>query len=171
MEQNKIMGIVYKIILPDKYFYIGSTIKTLKERLSIHKYDLMNNRLNNKFCKHIKSNNFEWKDIKNNVKIIFKDFINNEKELRKLENDEILKHKNNNLILNTQRVRTTDEEKKEYADNYSKKYYEKNKEKYREKNECDICKGKYTVKSKSHHLKSKKHQNYVFNNCNITINN
>lgn len=36
-----IKGIVYKIICPDNYFYIGSTTKTLEERMRNHKCNYM----------------------------------------------------------------------------------------------------------------------------------
>lgn len=43
---------------------------------------------------------------------------------------------------------------------YTKKHYEKNKDKYCEKVNCE-CGGKYMKINKSHHFKTKKHQNYL----------
>lgn len=52
--------------------------------------------------------------------------------------------------------------KVEYDKQYNKKYYEDNKAKLQQKHSCE-CGGCYTTCHKAHHLKSKKHQEYLKN--------
>lgn len=62
----------------------------------------------------------------------------------------------------------------EYQKGYQKEYYNENKDKInihkKEKNIC-LCSGCYTTQNKSIHYKTKKHQEYIFNQNLIKINN
>lgn len=48
----------------------------------------------------------------------------------------------------------------EYAKNYSAEYRQKNHDKVNQKCDCE-CGGKYTMKNKTQHLKSKKHKDFL----------
>ena len=95
MEQNKI-GKIYRLECPDGYFYIGSTIQTLKDRLLSHKYNITKN-INTKLYNHIKQ--FNWTTIK--ITLIEEIQYKNNRELLLKESDYIEKEINNSLCLNT----------------------------------------------------------------------
>ena len=97
MEKELIQGKVYKLILPNEYFYIGSTKNSLENRFCGHRYDC-ENRSNSKLYNYIKNNKIDWKDIL--IKLIDYLECDNIIDLRKLENNYIEKEKNNNLCLN-----------------------------------------------------------------------
>jgi len=65
---------------------------------------------------------------------------------------------------NKEKIKEYREANKEVIAEREKKYREANKEKLREKHTCE-CGGKYTLKHKSTHAKSKKHQEYM--NANV----
>ena len=56
-------GKIYKLLLPDGYFYIGCTVNMLKVRKSKHKYDCEKSDKGMQLYKHVRENKFEWKDI------------------------------------------------------------------------------------------------------------
>ena len=132
------IGRIYKIEVNENDFYIGSTIKSLKERETLH-----NNRLN----KNIRTNKLYEKCRENNItKIICilleEKEVENKEEIRMLEQEYI---KELQPTLNDRFAYITEEEKKnirkenckEWRENkkeHIKEYYENNKEKIRKKN-------------------------------------
>lgn len=185
---------IYKISSPqcDK-FYIGSTIKTLKARLSKHKADYKIY-----LEKGIGScmTSFEIVKFDDCIIELIKDVnCESKKELERIEGECILEH--HDRILNKKVAGRTQKEyheankehfkntKKEYYElhkehlynkqkewnethkehlyNIKKEYYEVYKDRLQEKFNCD-CGGKYTFQSKSRHTKSQKHQLFISNN-------
>ena len=147
---------IYKITSPktDKV-YIGSTTKTIEQRLRKHKTNY-NSYLNGKMPKNITS----YEIIKHGDAIVelveereFKDM----KEMLERERFYIENVKN---TVNKHTPITTEEEKKQYIID--------NKEKVNEKKPC-VCGGFYTSKHKGQHMKGKQHMNHM-KTINITIN-
>ena len=160
---------IYKIVdNTTDMIYIGSTCKTLEQRLKAHE-----------------SNYKRFKAGKMNYITSFKIFENNnykieliklypcdtKQELNLEEGKTIKQFKNNKLnIVNKYIAGQTDKES--MAQNY-----QNNKNLIHEKHNC-LCGGRYTQCHKSHHEKTQKHQNYINNSktlinkgdINITIN-
>ena len=171
------IGIVYKLILPNDYFYVGSTTKGMKERMRCHKKDCYNEKqkqFNFNLYQHIRNNNIEFDQIKYEIIKEINLIENDIEELRIDENNEILKNRNDKC-LNMRISHQTNEEYKEYKKQYRqdnkeeiKQYREDNKEKtkqymkkYEEENNksiiCEICNRKFKNKNKYGHFKSKLH--------------
>ena len=156
--------------------YIGSTCKTLKERLAQHKYSYK------QFLRGFGSNIRSFDIIKNNdykIELLEVCNIKTRQELLKREGFYI---KNNNCL----NLITPGRTKKEYyninkdrIDNYQKIYKDTNKEelktkkhlfyienkdriniKKKEKFVCP-CGGKFNYSDKAKHLRTFKHQNYI----------
>lgn len=165
------VGRVYKITSPhtDKV-YIGSTVQTLEDRFSKHKYKFQKFKAGN--CRYVTV--FEILEKGDATIELVKEYENiTEKKLRLKEGKKI---KNSENSCNKQIPGRTDaeyycdtiEHRKQYLhDNRQtisekkKLYREGNKEKInkqkREKHTCEICGGSYTHDHKSTHLKTKKH--------------
>jgi hypothetical protein len=186
---------IYKITNNvNNQIYIGSTIKTLKQRFNQHKYNYK------RFLRGNGSNISSYKlfdkyGIENcAIELIQIYPCDSKKELEKLEGTYIKDykvHSVNKIIAgrtdkqykmdNADKVK---EQNKQYrTDNvdkineYQKQYYVDNFDKIHEKINC-FCGGKYIYSSKSNHCKTKKHKKFLEqqtitnnNNCNITINN
>ena len=162
---------IYKITSPktDKV-YIGSTTKTIEQRLRKHKTNY-NSYLNGTMPKNITS----YEVIKHGDAIVelveereFKDM----KEMLERERYYIDNIKN---TVNKHMPITTEEEKKQYKIDNKQKMYEQQKqyridnyEKQNKKNPCE-CGGFYTSKHKGQHMKGKQHMNHM-KTINITIN-
>jgi hypothetical protein len=102
-------GKIYKLQCSDGYYYIGSTIQTLKERLILHKRKAkQEGSVKNKKFSHI--NQLGW----DNVEILLlQDYTcQNKRELEKKEQEFI--NLNDVLCLNTQRAFQTKEERSDY---------------------------------------------------------
>ena len=166
-------GKIYKLVSPhtDK-IYVGSTCKErLCQRLASHK---------SKYKFWVKDNNngyntsFILFDL-GDVEIILLETVNcnTKDELLKKEREYIDKYKD--ILVNKDRPIITKNERKEYRkqhteDNkeeikqYKKEHYEKNKEEINERRgkiyNCD-CGKEYTLRNKSRHEKSTKHQKYI----------
>ena len=91
---NKNIGLIYKLICSDNYFYIGSTENKLEQRLSQHKCDAK--RINRKLYNHI--NKIGWNNVK--IELIEKIEFTDKKELIIKENEYIKENKLNSLCLN-----------------------------------------------------------------------
>lgn len=111
------MGRVYKIECDDGYFYIGSTTKTLQQRLTRHKQ---------------KAKEFPDRKLYSHWKNVTIQLIEECENYLQRENELIRKELNNPLCLNTYKVKLTNEEIIEYNKNYSYKYILANKEKKKE---------------------------------------
>ena len=163
---------IYKIIdNTNQNVYIGSTCKTLKERLSKHKSNyksfLKGGYRNITSFKIIKNNDykielFENCDIKTKQELLTR-------ERYYIENNECL---NKNIPGRTHKQYRIDnkDKKQRYRDDnkdkqnvYNMNYRVNNKDKTNEKFECE-CGGKYTRCHKSHHIKSQKHQEFIKSN-------
>jgi hypothetical protein len=166
MNTNYNNSKIYKIVdNSSDLIYIGSTCKTLEQRLKGHesnyklfkagKYHFITS------FKILENNNYKIELIKNYPCI-------SKKELELEEGKAIKQLKSNGLnIINKITVGQT---QKEYKQNNKDKIYS---------NHTCSCGGKFTHKHKLQHQKSKKHQNYINNSkttnntgntYNITIN-
>ena len=160
---------IYKIVdNTNDNIYIGSTCKTLKTRLSVHKYDYK------RFLKGIFNNIKSFDILKNNdykIELLEDCEIKTKQELLARERFYI----DDNECLNKNIPGRTDKQyyndNKNKIDDYQKEYRETNKDKFKEyreankdkaneKFDCE-CGGKYTHCGKSQHLKTTKHLNYL----------
>ena len=102
-------GKIYKLQCSDGYYYIGSTIQTLKARFTLHKRKAhQEGSVNNKKFSHI--NELGW----DNVEILLiEDYpCENKRDLEKKEQEFI--NLNDLLCLNTQKAFQTKEERSDY---------------------------------------------------------
>jgi hypothetical protein len=144
--------------------YIGSTCKTLNQRLSKHKSNYK------RFLKGIYNNVKSFDILKNNdfkIELLEKCNIKTKQELLARERFYIV----NNNCLNKNIPGNYDKgcqqyhkeyynDNKEKLNNCHKEYNANNKDKLQQKFICQ-CGGNYTYAHKSTHLKSNKHQNYL----------
>ena len=138
-------GKIYKIVdNTNENIYIGSTCKTLKERLSHHKNNYK------AYLKGLYANNTSFDIIKNNdftIKLL--EACNIKTKLELLEREKY--YIENNECLNKQMPGRT-----------KKEYREKNNDKINKKINCE-CGGKFTNKHKTTHFKSNKHLEFIKN--------
>ena len=149
---------VYKITDGEKVYY-GSTIKTLKKRLFLHKYT---------------HNNCETRHMnKDNMTIELIEEVEDEEQLKWRERYYI----ENNECVNKYIPIRTEEERIQYQKTYNDGRYMRNKEKYRQYNHdnkelikqrktipyhCE-CGSLIQITEKSRHFKSKKHIKFINN--------
>ena len=146
---------IYKIIdNTNDNIYIGSTCKTLKTRLSVHKCDYK------RFLNGLGGNVKSFDIIRNRdykIELLEKCDIKTKKELLARERFFI---QNNNCV--NKYIPGNFDDKG--CQQYQKDYREANKNeltiKKKEKFDCE-CRGKYTNCGKSQHLKTSKHLNYL----------
>ena len=177
-------GKIYKITNTiNDDIYIGSTIKTLKQRFNAHKSDYKR-YLNEKNRKVSSYKLFDKYGITNcRIELIENFPCDNRTELEQQESVYINKNKefcvNNNIPGRTDKqYRDTNKDKiKQYQNEYDIDNKDKIKEYQMKLINCG-CGSKFTNGNKNRHLKTKKHQTYLEhqtinnnNNCNITINN
>ena len=182
-------GTIYRLLDNEQNFYIGSTLQPLRQRFNEHK-------ANSKKSKG-KSNAysiFTYDKFSNNqitIEVIEEVVVENERQLRKIEDQHILKHWNNLKLVNTLRAsRSQKERDKDNRDKlvqYRKEYSIQNKDKiqkYRQEHKEHINKlnKKYMLKNKQNlrvvcvcgseilkyerkkHERTQKHQNFISNN-------
>ena len=153
---------IYKIqsIDNEELLYVGSTTNFIK-RKQCHKKlcNNLNNRHNDlKVYKMIRENG-GWDQFS---MIIVKEFPCNNKTELLIEEDRIMREMRSNM--NKYKAFRTSEECKEYQKEYHKEYYELNKEKLNEKRKKKIvceCGSEISFSTKSIHLRSIKHQNFL----------
>ena len=188
-------GKIYKItnnVTDD--IYIGSTIKTLKERFSNHKRNYKqflngnygNVRVFKLFGKFgIENCAIELIELypcesKNELEQQESVYINNNKAF--CVNNNIPGRTNKQYIIdNKDKIKQYRIDNKDKIKQYQNKYDIDNKDKIKKQKKKLIncgCGSKFTNGNKNRHLKSKKHKQYLEhqtinnnNNCNITINN
>lgn len=115
-------GIIYKITFNDGYYYVGSTEKTIMQRLKKHIYNTKNDKLQTKFYKKLRDNINDAK-----IKCMFKICFTDKKDRYEQEENLLKFVKDNELCLNKNRAIKTREEHNEYMREYMKKRYHKQK--------------------------------------------
>ena len=161
MNSNYQNSKIYKIVdNTSDAIYIGSTCKTLEQRLKQHK----NNYKGFKAGKYHFVSSFKIFENNNyKIELVENYPCNNKQELNLKEGKIIKQFRNDKLnIVNKNIAGQTDKES--MAQNY-----QNNKNLIHEKHNC-LCGGRYTQCHKSQHEKTKKHQNYI-NNSKTLINN
>lgn len=157
-------GKIYKISsIMSNDIYIGSTIKTLEQRLKSHKNHY-------KCYTNGKSHYITAFDIikYDDCKIeLLEIYPSKNKEILRLREDHYIKLYPN--IVNKHRAFQTKEDRKkyhnQYCSKYNKLYLEKNKDKINEKRKlkitCDICNTTFRKSDNARHLKTKNHLNSI----------
>ena len=129
MIEDIIVCRVYKLYnTKDDKIYIGSTIETLKDRMRNHINKIK--RSNSKLYNHMREIGLE----NYRIKLISCHIVENELQLRMLEQYEINKY-NHEILLNSQYAYV--EDKNMQRKNYNKRYYEKKKIKQKNSNSSD----------------------------------
>lgn len=149
---------IYKLECNDGYYYIGSTTSHyLSSRLSNHRNDSKRiNYVNTKVYKHIKQIGWE------NVKIVLIELFpcNCIEELKKKENEYILKNINDSLCLNNNRPILSEEQKNEY--------YKIKKQREKDKRNnivyCETCNKNITFGRLNQHNNTAIHKNLLEKN-------
>jgi len=131
MDSKYENGKIYRLSCLDTgKYYIGSTIRTIEERLYKHKHSYKY-YLNGKY--HYVSS-FDVLENNNYVIELVKNYpCDNKRELEKQEDIYIKKYMNDELCVNKQRAYLTNEERKENMKEYKKEYNKKNQDKIRER--------------------------------------
>ena len=182
-----IRGTIYKLSDDEGYFYFGSTTRSLRDRFMSHKSD----------SKHAKRKTYEqftyekFCQKKIIIEVVEEVVVENEIELRKIENIYITRYRNDMKLLNEIKSYSSEEEKKEYKKqynqqekyrNYKLKYNNDNREAKNEKQrnyrtdhieeikrkgkETIICEcgSQVTKINLKRHNKSQFHQDFIANN-------
>lgn len=151
-------GTIYKLVSPDNYFYIGSSLDYLSKRIAKHKSDFK--KLNSKLYNHFSK--FDWKCIK----VIILEKINNISKEDLLNKEyEIINKEYSNLCLNSilkNKIKNLENRK-----NYRIKNREKNnlkKRKYEIINKEKISKRKSEYYKNNIEIIKNKHLTYYQNN-------
>ena len=158
----------YKIISSNTpKVYIGSTVKTIEERLRGHEYDY--NKFQNEKGNYTTS--FDILDFKNyNIELIETLECETKEDRKTIERSHIL---NNPTAVNKiQPGRTHQQYRQDHIEDiqqyrqeskqYFQQYYQNNKQNLQQKHDCP-CSGKYSTAGIAKHKKTKKHQNYIRN--------
>jgi len=149
---------IYKIVEDETgLFYIGSTFRSLSRRYQDHK-DHSKNKSEYKIYKFFTHDKFESGSLK--IELIKEISVENNKELRQIEDSYIQECKNNILCLNTKGATLNYPQKTKNRKKYLIKYYALNKENLNEKS-----KKFYYEKGKKHRqilsaLKNELRQNF-----------
>ena len=161
-DTQKTTGRIYMIKAPDhEGCYVGSTTKTLEERLWRHKYDY--HRYMN--GKHNYMASFELvKHEGATIHLLHEGEFDSKRDLEKLEGSYINDLSDNAVNKKGAGMTAVESRIKWYATHKEAQlkrvtdYYVKNHESFLEKHTCDVCGGTYTRKRKAEHNKTKKHQ-------------
>jgi hypothetical protein len=152
-------GKIYKIVNNiDQLIYVGSTIKSLSQRFSVHKCEAKRSP-NIKLYKHFAKHGIDHFEI-----ILIKLFPCNNRTELDIEEERIKIRLN--AQLNTNRAHQTSEQLKEqikeYQKEYQNEYYQNNRAKIRLRNNerlfCTYCGKTYAKANKSRHCKTKWHK-------------
>jgi hypothetical protein len=164
-KKCKSIGLIYKISSPSTdSVYIGSTTKTIQQRLRQHKADYK--RYLNKTKNYVTS----YEIVKYDdaiIELLEKLEYENKIELYDREAYYIkLDNKSINRVIPNRTYKKYYEDNKEQIIEKKKQYAINNKQQIKEhqneKHTCD-CGGKYTNANKARHLKSSKHKQYITN--------
>ena len=157
------------ILTVGKFYYYGSTIGSLKDRLSIHKNDSKLMISSKKLYNKCKEN--DWK-----VKISLVREFNDDVDIKGLEDEYVKHHLKKEFCLNTNRVRLTAEERKENSKQKHLKWYALNRNKKNQQNKNYNNGHKVEIKenSKTHYQKNKeaiiKRQLERYHNIKVELN-
>lgn len=118
-------GKIYKIVCEDGKYYIGSTIRTLKARLTAHKHASSKTQTNSAY-NHIKT--IGWDKV--TIELIELFPCENKNQLLERETWFIARHKEDELCLNTRNPLTDDTtpEAKQMHKESCKEYYQQHRE-------------------------------------------
>jgi len=177
-------GKIYRIICSDEHYYIGSTIRTLRQRFSHHKKCTKTET--SKLYTHLRTIGFDNATIE----LLEQYPCESGKELRKRENDYIIEVKDDPLCLNENRAHVSKEEraittKKYYEENrdiilnrvkqYREEHYEEvlqKKAAYREQHRTELCEKQkeYAAEHKEEYKQSRKkyndaHKKHIAEQC------
>ena len=100
-------GFIYRLVFPDKKFYIGSTIQTLEDRLYRHRADSKVYKSN--LYMHV--NKIGWNDV--NIELLEEVDINNLRDLHFIESEYFRLFYEDIDCLNTDNPYATIQEKRE----------------------------------------------------------
>lgn len=113
-------GKIYKLILPNDYFYIGATRNEIRYRIGTHKNDYNKNN-DNKLYKHIRETlNGDWKSIKYEVIEYYP--CGSKRYLESRESYHIRNNIHDEKCLNTVASFTPEEETIKRKDEYASEY-------------------------------------------------
>jgi hypothetical protein len=148
-------GYIYKISSPNiDNIYIGSTIKSLHRRLSLH------------YTQPANTSKLILDAGDATIELIETIEYNDIKELRSKEREHISSNRDK-CVNEKSRYSTSKEQKTEYTTlhkvekaEYDKEYREKRKDIINKKEECK-CGGSYIVRHRATHFKTDKHQQYM----------
>ena len=153
---------IYQIVdLSNSNVYIGSTTRTLAERLCGHVAGY------NHYKKGLTNYVSSFKIIENGnyrIELIERYSCNSRSDLNAREGHHIRQRECINRYIAGRDIKGWRNDHKDHISVYNKKYYVDNTEKIKQhqnrKNDCP-CGGKYTNRNKQSHLKSKKHIKYI----------
>ena len=145
-ETQSFTGRIYMITAPGhEGCYVGSTTKTLEQRLLRHK-NSYTSYLNGK-----QGYTYSFEIVKHEgsvMHLLHEGEFYSKRDMEKMEGHFI---DNTPGAVNKKGAGMTQQEIRH-------KHYVKNREQYIEKIQCDVCGGRYTSRNKSNHYKTKKHQ-------------
>ena len=163
-SENKLThGTIYKLSDNEGHFYFGSTTLILRERYAHHKFSSKIKCRGSEKYQTFTYEKFCNDDIK--IEIIEEVVVESIRELKKIENQYIVKYRNDLKCLNKYKAFQTDEEKKQYKHSgkmkeKDKEYRERNKEKRKQKISC-VCGAIVANGYITKHKRTKKHQDFV----------
>ena len=114
---------IYKLYSPDGFYYLGSTVNTLRQRKNEHK-SVSKKNPNQKIYAHF--NTIGWDTIE--IVLVEEFKCENRDQLRQKENEHIVKALGDPKCLNSVREFITEEERKEQRKQIWAVYYENHKE-------------------------------------------
>jgi len=128
-------GKIYRLVCEDSHFYIGSTVTSLEKRFGSHLYAIKHRMYDGKYA-HMYT--IPTNEIY--IELIEHFPCDTRAQLRKRENDHIIRYKDHPLCLNTYRAYREEDDKKRYDAAYyrnnresikkaQQQYYEENREK------------------------------------------
>ena len=128
-------GKIYRLVCEDSHFYIGSTVTSLEKRFGCHLYSIKHRMYDGKYA-HLYT--IPINEIY--IELVEQFPCETREQLRKRENDHIIRYKDHPLCLNTYRAYREEDDKKQYDAAYyrnnresikkaQQQYYEENREK------------------------------------------
>ncbi len=158
---TQIIGRIYKITSSQcDGCYIGSTTQQLNRRLIEHKSNYKRHLNGN--VKYVSSVEV-CKFVDAQIELVHEGLFESTRHMEQYEGETIrcTPHCINKNIVGRSRTQYSQDNKEQICD-YKAQYYKDNKDKIKQrrstKSICQTCGGKYTLANKSHHAKTKQHQ-------------